>query len=103
MTATFLSVEETPVTGAARIELVCSRARIHSRRGRGRLFDPAAAEHQIAGVEDRSLPGSHGPLGFIEHYFDAGWIARPDQACGGGGVAIADLHLGAHGRAGLDA
>jgi hypothetical protein len=32
--------------------------------------DPAAAEHQVAVVEDRALPGSDGALRLVEYHFD---------------------------------
>ena len=44
-----------------------SGAHLRSRQ----LFDPAAAGYQIAGVEDRALPGRDGALRLVEADFDA--------------------------------
>src|SRR5262245_36015714 len=76
---------EAMTTCAAQYSMIC------------KLVDPAAAEHEIAVVEYRSLPGSHRPLGLIKPYFYAVRIGGRYQRGGSRNVLVPDLHLGAPG------
>src|ERR1039457_3140464 len=64
------------------------------------LFDPAAAQHQVAVVKYRTLARSDRALGLIEDHLHP--CVRPTGSGGiqrGGRprVLVADLHLGPHG------
>lgn len=51
-------------------------------------MNPAAAEHVVAGVEHRGLPGRDGNLRLVEHHLGAAVVERA-QARGRGLVAMA--------------
>src|ERR1035437_89139 len=63
----------------------------------GILFDPAAAQHDLAIVENSTLSRGNGPLRVVETHLDAVAIARARERGGCGGVLVADLDLGPQG------
>src|SRR5215470_4288293 len=66
--------------------------------GGAALHNPAAAENEIAGVEDRALSRRDRALGFIEHDLDARGIGGGVQRRRRARVLIANLHIRPHRR-----
>src|ERR1017187_2458570 len=65
----------------------------------GTLFDPAAAERDLAVIENGALARGDGALGVEEAHLDAVRIGGAREGGGRGGVLVADLDLAADGDA----
>src|ERR1019366_9234234 len=66
----------------------------------GTLFDPAAAERDLAVIENGALARGDGALGGEEAHLDAVGIGGAREGGGRGGVLVADLDLGPDGGSG---
>src|ERR1022692_2311060 len=66
----------------------------------GTLFDPAAAERDLAVIENGALARGDGALGVEEAHLDAVRIGGAREGGGRGGVLVADLDLGPDGGSG---